>query len=181
MLTGEEYDITYVWYSTAALESWSRKFVVLARNFRPIPSTLDIGQSLAQRVRALREFRNMTVRDLATSTRFPIARIEDIEAGIETWLSTTERQILARALGVDAIVIAEVEKRVLDSPDVFKENADEESYARLVSKILAGARTLDCPNCGDKLKCSVQDGLDMEGYPIQFAKASCQKCPYFLK
>jgi len=153
----------------------------LARNFRPIPPTFDLGQTLAQRVRAIREFRNMTVRDLATSTRFPIARIEDIEAGIETWLSTTERQIVARALGIDSIIIGEVEKRVKESPDVFNETAGEESYAQIVAKILGGARTLDCPNCGDKLKCSVQDGLDMEGLPIQFARASCQKCPFFLK
>jgi hypothetical protein len=181
MLTGEDYAITYVWYSTAALESWSRKLVILARNFRPIPPTLDLGLTLAQRIRAVREFRNMTVRDLASSTRFPIARVEDMEAGIETWLSTTERQIMARALSLDPNLLHEVESRVIESPEVFKENAGEDSYGEIVSKILDGALTLDCPNCGDKLKCSIKDGLDIDGYPIQLARASCQKCPFILK
>jgi transcriptional regulator with XRE-family HTH domain len=139
---------------------------------------IQLAPTLAQRVRQLREFRNLTVRDLAKATKFGIPRIEDIESGIETWLSTTERQILAKVLVVDPITIQEVET---------KANIEvEEEFLQRVSKdisdsILHGARDLECPRCGGTLKCSVQQGIDLEDNPIYFAKAFCVKCPFVLR
>jgi hypothetical protein len=42
-------------------------------------------------------------------------------------------------------------------------------------------RELECPQCGNTLRCRVQEGLDMEGHPVYLAKAFCQKCPFVLK
>ncbi len=142
------------------------------------PNLMQLAPTLAQRVRQLRELRNMTLKDLAKSTKFGIRRIEDIESGIETWLSTTERQILAKILVVEPATIQEVE---------VKANTEvEEEFLKRVSKditesILSGARDLECPRCGGTLKCSVQQGIDLEENPIYFAKAFCVKCPFVLR
>jgi DNA phosphorothioation-dependent restriction protein DptG len=139
---------------------------------------INLASTLAQRVRQLRDARNLTVRDLARLTKFGTNRIEDIESGIETWLSTTDRQILAKVLVVEPSVIQEVEN---------KTNTEiEDEFLQKVSKnisesILNGARDLECPICGGTLKCSVQRGIDLDDNPIYFAKAFCTKCPFVLR
>lgn len=142
------------------------------------PNSIQLAPTLAQRVRQLRELRNLTVKDLGRATKFGVPRIEDIESGIETWLSTTDRQILAKALVVEPTIIQSVEKRT--NTEV------EEEFLQTVSKnitesILNGARDLECPRCGGTLKCSVQQGIDLEDNPIYFAKAFCVKCPFVLR
>ena len=62
----------------------------MVRQFKPIPSTTKLAETLSQRVAQLRELRNMTVRDLARASRFGLKRVEDIESGMETWFSATE-------------------------------------------------------------------------------------------
>src|SRR5262249_19088297 len=91
----------------------------LAKHFRPIPSTMKLADTLAQRVGQLREFRNMTVRDLAKASRFDVRRLEEIESGMETWFSSTERQLLAKALSVEPALLLEVERR--SKPSVIEE------------------------------------------------------------
>jgi transcriptional regulator with XRE-family HTH domain len=141
---------------------------------------MKLADSLAQRIAQLREFRNMTVRDLATASRFDPRRLEDIEAGMETWFSTTERQLLAKALSVEPALLKEVEKR--SKPGLTDENELSSDDSQQLSRaILSGARDLECPHCGDILKCSVQEGRDLEGRPIHFAKAFCLKCPFILR
>jgi transcriptional regulator with XRE-family HTH domain len=143
---------------------------------------MDLAPTLAQRVNQLREFRNLTVRDLAKLTRFKQQRIEDIEAGLETWLSASDRQLLAKALAVEPTLLQEVENRAVaghhlrDSHMLNKATSDQISTA-----ILEGARDLECPDCGGNLKCSIQNGTDIEGRPLQFAKAFCLKCPFTLR
>src|SRR5262250_1279656 len=144
------------------------------RQVKPIPQTMKLAPTLAQRVFQLREFRNLTVRDLARLCRFPPQRIEEIEAGMETWFSSTDRQLLAKALCVEPAVIQEVETRPrLEDPLALQEVSD-----RLTSLILGGARDLQCPACGHSLRCSIQEGFDIEGQPIGFAKAFCTRCPF---
>src|SRR5262249_23206631 len=72
---------------------------------RPLPSSFQLEPTLAQRVRQLREFRNMTVKDLAKLSRFKISRLEEIELGFENWLSSSDRQLLAKALSVEPSVL----------------------------------------------------------------------------
>lgn len=151
----------------------------LSKQFKPIPSTMKLAATLAQRLAQLREFRNMTVRDLAKASRFELRRLEDIEAGMETWFSSTERQLLAKALSVEPALLQEVEKRSKPGGEETELPADE--VLRINKAILSGARDLECPSCGGSLKCSVQEGLDINEEPIRFAKAFCLQCPFVLR
>ena len=148
------------------------------KQIQPIPSTLTLAPTLAQRLLQLREFRNMTVRDLARQARFTPARVEDIESGLETWLSTTDRQKLARVLNVEPMLLQEVESKRGDNQSALDREVE---HRRLAAAILSGSRDLECPDCGSTLRCSIQEGLDIEGKPIYFAKAFCTKCPFVLR
>jgi hypothetical protein len=150
---------------------------MLSKQFKFLPSTVKLADTLAQRICQLRELRNMSVRDLAKATRFPVQRVEDIEAGLETWFSTTERQLIARALVVEPGVIKEVERK----PSIDKDQVTPEILEALSSSILKGSRDLECPICGSTLKCNVQEGIDLEDRPIYFARAFCTKCPFVLR
>lgn len=143
---------------------------------KPLPPSLKIPSTLAQRVFQLREYRNLTVRDLAKSCRFSVQRIEDIEAGIETWLSTMDRQLLAKALSVEPNFLLESEVR----PQAEGNEGFTRQCQDIYSAILAGQRDLICPACQGPLKCSIQDALDLEGVPMRLPKAFCLKCPFVL-
>lgn len=152
----------------------------MSKHFRPLPVSMKLAETLGQRIAQLREFRNMTVRDLASACRFGIKRIEDIESGLETWFSVTERQLIARALLVAPTLLQEVEKRSKPgAPDAYApKDAD---LLEISSAILAGELTQECPVCGNPLKCSIQEAIDHEEKPIQFARAYCPRCPFILK
>src|SRR5947208_2102618 len=81
------------------------------KTFKPIPSDHPLAPTLARRIVQVREFRNMTVLDLALLANFSIKRVEELESGLETWLSSTDRQRLAKALSVEPSVLKEVEQR----------------------------------------------------------------------
>lgn len=139
----------------------------------------ELSPTLARRLVELRERKNLTVKDLAQESRFSKQRIEDLESGLETWLSSTDRQLLARALAVDPIIIQEVEARPrLEASD------DPQRYqailADLTDSVLKGVKELECPQCGNTLRCRVQEGIDMDGQAVYFAKAFCSKCPFIL-
>jgi transcriptional regulator with XRE-family HTH domain len=153
----------------------------MLKQSRPLPPNFELAPTLARRLLQLREFRNMTVLDLAKLSRLGTDRIDDIEQGLETWLSTTDRQVLARALVVDPRLLQEVEKRAVIETDYRNEESILLSQKQLIEAILNGARDLECPNCGGTLKCSIQDALDIEGQPIAFPKAFCVKCPFILR
>lgn len=108
--------------------------------------------------------------------------MEDIEAGIETWLSASDRQLLAKALSIEPILLHEVETRSVAGHHV-KDTLmlDRATSQQLSVAILNGTRELECPDCGGTLKCSIQEGIDIEGRPIQFPKAFCFKCPFILR
>jgi transcriptional regulator with XRE-family HTH domain len=147
------------------------------RQVKPLPANYNLAPTLARRVFQLREFRNLTVKDLARWSRFTLKRIEDIEAGMESWLSSTDRQRLAKALNVEPWVLEEVETRYYQDDAQLRQAQNEQ----LTLSILAGYRQLNCPDCGADLKCSIQEGFDLEGKPIRLAKAFCLKCPYVLR
>jgi hypothetical protein len=147
----------------------------------PIPKTIQLANTLAQRIMQVRELRNMTVRDLARSTKFGIKRIEDIQAGMETWLSATDRQVLAKALAIEPALIQEVEARSDTSLGEQLVIVPEVVKVDLAQAIFDGVKRLNCPLCGDELNCSIQRGFDMDGIPVQLAKAYCTKCPFVLR
>ena len=123
------------------------------KELKPLHLACNLAPSLAQRVFQIREMRNLTVKDLAKMSRFPVGRIEDIESGVETWLSASDRQLLARALSVEPLLLQEVEGRRLDSA-----SADEKLkiQVELAEKIMQGLKEQACPNCGGSLKCRLQ-------------------------
>lgn len=149
----------------------------MTKQIRPLPSTTPLAPTLAQRVQQLRDFRNLTVKDLAKLSRFSTVRIEEIEAGLESWLSASDRQLLAKALSVEPAILLEVETR-----PGLGDSHEKQALAQYLSRaILEGARDLQCPNCGHTLRCSIQEGFDIEGQPIRFPKAFCTKCPFVLR
>jgi transcriptional regulator with XRE-family HTH domain len=145
---------------------------------KPLQLVCDLAPTLAQRVFQIREMRNLTVKDLAKLSRFSVSRIEDIESGVETWLSASDRQLLARALNVEPVLLLEVEAKRLDSAS---EEEKLKVHTELAEKILTGLREASCPNCGGSLKCSVEHGLDLDGKVQEYAKAFCLKCPFVLR
>ncbi len=148
----------------------------------PLSASLqgELEKPLSARVAQLRQLRNLTLSELSERTNFPISRLEDIETGLETWLSSTDRQMLARALAVDPPVLQEVEvkPRLEPSDDPVRYQAILDD---ITTSILTGARELACPQCGHTMRCRIQEGLDIDEQPIYFAKAFCQKCPFTLK
>jgi len=146
----------------------------------PLPKTLILANSVAQRIHQLRELRNMTIRDLAKSTKFGIKRIEEIETGLETWFSATDRQLLAKALSIEPALIEEVEQRYEQNLNIDYRPIPEAIKADLERAILSGAKTLQCPACGNSLRCNVQHGFDINEQPIQLARAHCTLCPFIL-
>lgn len=118
----------------------------------------------------------MTRKDLSRYSRLKEEKIEDIEAGIETWLSVVERQLLAKALSVEPILIQEVETRPNLGAEVMYAAEIE-----LGKKILQGTTQMECPKCGGTLNCRVEQGYDIEGNVLKMAKAFCQSCAYTLR
>lgn len=138
----------------------------------------ELAETLSRRVSQLRIMKNLTVLDLAKACRFSIERIEGIESGLEIWLSVTDRTILARALGVLPAVLKEVECNPADLTERRLPGCDLDELA---GRVLKGEKDLSCPNCGTKLKCSIERALDFEGLPTSFARAYCPSCPFALR
>ena len=72
------------------------------------------------------------------------------------------------------------------SPGTTPEESDDPvAYAAMLAdlsdSILKGVKEQECPQCGNTLRCRVQEGLDIDEQPIYLAKAFCQKCPFILK
>ncbi len=147
------------------------------KQFKPLAITGDLGDTLARRIQALRCLRHLSIGQLAALSRFSPRRLEEIEAGFETWLSYVDRQVLAKSLGIEPGLIEEVEKR----SDDYDEQESRLREKTLVDAILAGARELDCPRCQRPLRASVQEGFDLDGNRIIFAKAFCSVCPFVLR
>lgn len=141
---------------------------------------IELARTLAQRVMQLRQMKNMTVLDLAKACRWEIRRIEDIEAGLEVWLSVHDRNVLARGLKQVPAILAEVEA----TPDEMFADADKRKgidLEELAARVLAGEANLPCPRCGKILKSQIETASDYEGKPIHFARAYCPVCPFALR
>ncbi len=145
-----------------------------------LPNNMPLKGTLSSRVNQLREFRNMTTKDLAKASRMTVQRIEDIEGGFETWLSTTDRQILAKALRIEPSILKEVEFRPPDAVAELSEPS-RETIEELADNILHGERNLECPRCKAPMNCYIQEAIDLEDNKIFLPMANCTKCPFVLK
>lgn len=101
--------------------------------------------TLAQFVSKRREALGITQAALAYRCNLDCKQIEDIESGIELFLSSTVRQKLAKGLKVNLSDIKKLEKtEVLN----FERNVDIEE---IKNRILEGEEDITCPVCGEKL------------------------------
>ncbi|MBX2860143.1 MAG: helix-turn-helix domain-containing protein [Vampirovibrio sp.] len=136
---------------------------------RPLPTTL------ARRVRFLREELGITPRKFGELCILPEKAIEDIEAGIETFLAPSIRVRMARILRVKPEVLKEVERRPPLYQPVAGVTADwEASFQKAVLE--NPDRAYYCPNCGEKLNVRVFDRWTLEGVPVVSLKVRCSGC-----
>ncbi|OGI19827.1 MAG: hypothetical protein A3B68_08435 [Candidatus Melainabacteria bacterium RIFCSPHIGHO2_02_FULL_34_12] len=139
-----------------------------------------LPKTLASRVSFIRNARQIHIAELSYQARVPLKLIEDIEAGIETWLPTTVRQRIARVLKVDPNILEEVEVKIINN-EFLPKDPPVELMERIQDEILSGNKNLKCPQCQNLLKVWIQEGFDLNGNPVKSAKAHCTVCVFQLK
>lgn len=139
-----------------------------------------LPKTLASRVSFLRNGRRIHIAELSLQARVPIQLLEDIEAGIETWLPTSIRQRIARVLKVDPNILEEVEVKHFNIEQLEKE-PPAELIERICQEILEGSNNLQCPKCNSKMKAWIQEGFDLNGESIKTPKGYCTSCIFQLK
>jgi transcriptional regulator with XRE-family HTH domain len=140
----------------------------------PNPPRVKLPDTLAQRVRFLREQRGVTIQRLAELCGLSVQLIEDIEAGIELFLAPSSRQRLARGLRVQSAVIKMVEKPV-PRPERTGKGPQPPSLEALWAN---PEQRLYCPECGAELTVRMFERQDLQGHPIHTAKIHCTRCLY---
>lgn len=139
-----------------------------------------LPKTLARRVSFLRNARRIHIAELSLKARVPVKLLEDIEAGIETWLPVTIRQRIANILRVDPNILEEVEVKNITGQDLPKE-PPLELLERISEDILSGVKNINCPLCNNPLRVWVQEGFDLNESPIKTSKAHCTVCVFQLK
>ena len=139
-----------------------------------------LPKTLASRVAFLRNARRIHITELSLRAKISIELIEDIEAGIETWLPTSIRQRIARVLKVDPNILEEVEIKNFDEEN-FPKQPPLELVERIQEDILSGVKDIQCPLCQNPLKVWIQEGLDLNEKPIRTPKAHCTVCVFQLR
>ncbi len=140
----------------------------------------SLPKTLASRVSFLRNGRRIHIAELSLQAKVPIKLLEDIEAGIETWLSTSIRQRISIVLKVDPKILEEVEVKNQTSDEVYR-NPPGELIERICEEILEGVNDIKCPLCSSEMKAWIQDGFDLNGEPIKTPKGYCKSCVFQLK
>lgn len=138
--------------------------------------TKTLPKTLAGRVQILREKYNLSREKLAELSNIDICTINNIEEGIDTFLSASMRQRLSKPLKISSNVLKEVEVKPseqLINPKIIKELEDKILYGQLENN--------KCPKCGNLLICKVLTLYDLEDNPVKHAKARCSKCPFQIK
>ena len=140
-----------------------------------------LPKTLASRVYFLRNARKIHITELSIQAKVDIKLLEDIEAGIETWLPTAMRQRIARVLKVDPNILEEVEVKNINVMEDLPKEPPLELIERIQQEILSGKKDINCPMCGSPLRVWVQGSLDLNGQPSKTPKAHCTVCVFQLK
>ncbi len=128
--------------------------------------------SLAQFASTRREALGITQGALAHRCNLTQKQIEDIESGIELFLSSTVRQKLAKGLKVNLSDIKKLEKN-----EDFKFEPDVD-IEEIKNRILDGEEDITCPVCGAKLITRIAKMYDLENNLMLHPKARCCRCPF---
>lgn len=138
-----------------------------------------LPKTLAARISYIRNARGIHIYELSQEARVDIKLLEEIEAGIETWLPVSVRQRIARVLKVDPKILEEVEVKK-ESKDLPK-GPPLKIMERIHEEIISGKNKINCPTCGSLLKVWIQEGFDLNDNPIKTPKAHCTVCVFQLK
>lgn len=138
-----------------------------------------LPDTLAKRVRFIRDLRSIHIAELAHQARVDLDVIESIEAGVETWLSVAVRQRIARVLKIDPSLLEEVEVKTKSS--LPERRISPQEYIDLKNQIMNNAEHIKCPICGCRLKTWIQHGFDVLENPITTPKAHCTECTFQLR
>ncbi len=140
----------------------------------------NLPKTLASRVSFLRNARRIHIAELSLQAKVPIKLLEDIEAGIETWLPTSIRQRISIVLKVDPRILEEVEVKNRRFEGLYKEPPGE-LIERICEEILEGIHDIKCPLCGSGMKVWIQDGFDLNGGTIKTPKGHCKNCVFQIR
>lgn len=132
--------------------------------------------SLAMFVSITREKLGYSQSGLAKRCNLNVEDIQNIESGIDIFLSTTVRQKLAKGLKTTLTEIKQYEKTedfsfapddiIKTLKDEILDNEDNRGYAPM------------CPVCGSKLNVRIAKMYDLEDNLMLHPKARCTKCPF---
>lgn len=132
--------------------------------------------SLAHFVSCEREALGLSQSGLAKKCNLQLEQISSIESGIETFLSTTVRQKLAKGLKTSLEQI-----KIYEKGEVFTFGSARE-IEDLKEQILQNGENskaaLYCPVCGSKLIVRIAKMYDLEDNLVLHPKARCSKCPF---
>ena len=148
----------------------------------PAAESVALPMTLARRIQVLRENLDLTQRQLARKSQVGLVQIQDIESGVELFLSPSIRLKLARALRVKAAIIQDVEARnpMLDDDfghlDAF--GPEENDLLRRMIRFPEAAYA--CPHCQAAMIVRMFERRDLEENPIRVIKAHCSQCLFRL-
>ncbi len=132
--------------------------------------------TLAQFVSETREKAGFSQAGLAKRCNLTIEDIQNIESGIELFLSSTVRQKLAKGLKTTLSEIKLYEKQE-DFHFSDKQNIEDLKALILENENNKGFAPL-CPVCGSKLITRIAKLYDLEDNLMLHPKARCTKCPF---
>jgi transcriptional regulator with XRE-family HTH domain len=136
-----------------------------------------LGSTLAERIQILRESNGLSQSRLAEEANMPLSQIEDIEGGLELFLSPATRQKLARVLKVKSSTIKAVEKEI----DAIEPRLSEEARGHFIDEIVHFPnQQYFCPFCKSPLEARIFHRKDLEDNPLVEVKANCSKCLFKL-
>lgn len=129
--------------------------------------------TLAQLIKTTRESLSLSTQDLCEKIQMPVETIEEIEAGIQLFLSPSQRQKLARGLKLLPQQIKNLEKEFPNLND-----AQDKIFILEVQVKRNPHQNYQCPKCGSGLNLRQFDRKDIDDNDIVVYKLNCQKCPF---
>ena len=136
-----------------------------------------LGDTLAKRVQILRESCGLSQSKLAELANLPLSQVEDIERGLELFLSASVRQKLARVLKIKGSTLQAVEK----APEHVEPRLSASAREQYIDEIIHYPnRSYYCPFCKATLDVRLFHRKDLEDNPLVEVKANCTQCLFRL-